>query len=45
MQHETVAQIAKSYGISAAQVLLQWQMLNGLATVPKSTNVAHNAII
>jgi diketogulonate reductase-like aldo/keto reductase len=41
MQHETVAQIAKSYGISAAQVLLQWQMLNGLATVPKSTNVAH----
>jgi diketogulonate reductase-like aldo/keto reductase len=41
MQHETVVQIAKARGISAAQVLLQWQMLHGLATVPKSTNVSH----
>ena len=41
MQHHVVVQIAKAHDISAAQVLLQWQLRHGLATVPKSSNVAH----
>ena len=41
LEHEVVLGIAKDKGLSPAQVLLQWQFLNGLAAIPKSTKISH----
>ena len=41
LQHPVVVRIAEEKGLTAGQVLLQWQMDKGLAAIPKSTNFEH----
>ncbi|REE05585.1 aldo/keto reductase [Marinoscillum furvescens] len=38
MGHEVVKTIADAQGVTAAQVLLAWQVNRGVAVIPKSTN-------
>lgn len=36
LNHETVNEIAESFGKSAAQVILRWDLQHGVVTIPKS---------
>ena len=38
-ENETVAAIAAKHGKTAAQVMLRWQIQNGIVVIPKSTHV------
>ncbi|CUB28407.1 aldo/keto reductase [Bacillus velezensis] len=37
LDHPVLQEIAKKYGKSAAQVILRWDLQNGVITIPKST--------
>ncbi|MDO5113258.1 MAG: aldo/keto reductase [Planctomycetia bacterium] len=43
LQDATVAEVAKKYGKSPAQVLIRWGLQRGLCVIPRSTNPAHIA--
>ncbi len=38
LTHPTVLDIAKSYGVSAAQILIAWAVCRGTSVIPKSSN-------
>ena len=38
-ENETVAAIAAKHGKTAAQVMLRWQIQNGIVVIPKSTHI------
>lgn len=38
LDHRVLAQIGEKYGKSPAQVVLRWDLQNGVVTIPKSTN-------
>ncbi|RCW45545.1 aldo/keto reductase [Paenibacillus prosopidis] len=40
LDHRVLAQIGEKYGKSPAQVVLRWDLQNGVVTIPKSTNPA-----
>ncbi|MGM0881266.1 MAG: aldo/keto reductase [Bacillota bacterium] len=40
LDHRILAQIGEKYGKSPAQVVLRWDLQNGVVTIPKSTNPA-----
>lgn len=37
----TIAEIAKAHGVSAAQVILRWDLQRGIVVVPGSSNPRH----
>lgn len=41
LQDKTLAQIAKAHGKSVAQVILRWDLQNGVVVVPGSSNPLH----
>jgi diketogulonate reductase-like aldo/keto reductase len=43
LTHPTILEIGRKYGKSAAQVILRWDLQNGVVTIPKSTNEARIA--
>ncbi|MFJ7744485.1 aldo/keto reductase [Peribacillus sp. NPDC097295] len=48
LNHERLQEIASTYGKSVAQVILRWDLQNGIVTIPKSTKehrIVENASI
>ena len=43
LQHETVLEIARAHGKSAAQIIVRWHLQSGYITIPGSSNPAHIA--
>ena len=41
LNDETIAGIAKAHGVSAAQVILRWDLQRGIVAVPGSSNPMH----
>lgn len=41
LNDKTILKIAKNHGKSAAQVILRWDLQNGVAVIPGSSNPAH----
>ena len=41
LQNETVCIIAKAHGVSAAQVILRWDLQRGIVVIPGSGNPDH----
>ena len=39
--NETISAIAKSHGVSSAQVILRWNLQKGVVVIPGSSNPAH----
>lgn len=39
--NETIQSIAEAHGVSAAQVILRWDLQNGVVVIPGSSNPAH----
>jgi diketogulonate reductase-like aldo/keto reductase len=37
----TIAKIAEAHGVSAAQVILRWDLQRGIVVIPGSTNEKH----
>ncbi|MFM2480680.1 aldo/keto reductase [Celerinatantimonas sp. YJH-8] len=48
LTHPVITQLAKQYGKTAAQIILRWQIQNGVSAIPKSFNpqrIAENIAI
>ena len=43
LQNETVLEIARAHGKSAAQIIVRWHLQSGYITIPGSSNPAHIA--
>ena len=43
LQNETVVEIARAHGKSAAQIIVRWHLQSGYITIPGSSNPAHIA--
>lgn len=48
LDHPLLVELARHYGISVAQIILRWDLQNGVVTIPKSTKphrIAENASV
>ncbi|MCM1185141.1 MAG: aldo/keto reductase [Lachnoclostridium sp.] len=41
LSNETIVKIAEAHGVSAAQVILRWDLQNGVVVIPGSSNPEH----
>jgi len=41
LENKTIAAIAKTHNVSAAQVILRWDLQRGVTVIPGSSNPAH----